>query len=107
MRSKASLMRACSEGKKPSRKPCTSTVASRTPSRKKPGCLGLATAFLLAAEHDPAHGERRALADEAQDGAAAADLDIIGMSAEAQQAERLVAGREAELEHPLRLNRRR
>src|SRR5258708_36880311 len=64
-----------------------------------PARLGLAAALLVAAEHDPAHAQRRALGDQAQNGAAAANLDVVGMRAEAEQPERRVARREGEAEH--------
>ena len=53
----------------------------------------LGGALAVAAEHDPADLGDRALLDQLQDRAAAADLDVVGVGAEREQARR--AGRRA------------
>src|SRR5690606_31956390 len=58
-----------------------------------------------AAEHDPAHGDVVPAREEAQDRAAAADLDVVRVGAEAQDTQPLARrAAERELEHlrPLR-----
>jgi hypothetical protein len=51
----------------------------------------LALTLANSAEHDPEHSECRNFAHEPQDGRAAPDLDIVGMSAQAEEIERGLA----------------
>lgn len=58
--------------------------------------LCLAAPLALAAEDDPVDRAARMLAEEPQHGAAAADLDVVRVRAEAEDAERPLGQREAE-----------
>src|SRR5208282_4355581 len=69
-------------------------------------CARLNGAGRVGAEHHPPDLEIRRFLDQAQDRAAAADLDVVGMGAETEEPQRTWAvGRKSETQHggpPLR-----
>ena len=63
--------------------------------------LRFGPAFVIAAEDDPAHLRAGPFAEQPQQQSAAADLDVVGMSAEAQEPQIAAAAVETELQHRL------